>query len=136
MSQQDAVAWTFWIGDEFQGWAGNASEYAEMMKASECSAWPFEVTPLYTHPTTAQSQQREALMDQLREALLELRRDSDGVACWCEMAIGNPMVHGHSKGCELARAALPATTDTVLLTPDEIQEMHDDGRLSFTEGEG
>ncbi len=76
--------------------------------------------------------------DQLRDALLELRRDSDGLACWCEMAIGNPMVHDHSKGCQLARAALQATTDTVLLTPDEIQEiqeMHDDGRLSYTEGE-
>jgi hypothetical protein len=36
------------------------------------------------------------------EALNRLKRGE----CWCEMAIGNPTVREHSKGCDLARAAI------------------------------
>lgn len=35
----------------------------------------------------------------LRMALELLKRGS----CWCEMAIGNPMVKNHSEGCKLAQ---------------------------------
>lgn len=43
--------------------------------------------------------------DELVEALKELNRSS-GKGCWCEMAIGNPMVKDHSKGCLMAKQAL------------------------------
>lgn len=31
----------------------------------------------------------------LKEIIQSLKRGS----CWCEVAVGNPMVRGHSKGC-------------------------------------
>ena len=43
----------------------------------------------------------------LETALRALKRGTDGVKdCWCEMAIDNPMMKGHSRGCLLARKAL------------------------------
>ena len=39
------------------------------------------------------------MQSKIKEILKELKRGS----CWCEMAIGNPMVNGHSKGCFLAQ---------------------------------
>ena len=49
----------------------------------------------------------------LREALAGLARgtDGDGQVCFCEVAIGNPMMHGdHSAACRKARADLRGDT--------------------------
>lgn len=60
-------------------------------------------------------QEPHARIKELETALGHLVRGYDsghgipGVApmpCWCEMAIGNPNVSFHSKGCMLARAAM------------------------------
>lgn len=40
------------------------------------------------------------------------RKYGDGEPCFCDMRIGNPMVHSHSEQCEQARKAL-AETSTV-----------------------
>jgi hypothetical protein len=44
----------------------------------------------------------KALLDQHREVINKLKRGS----CWCEMAIGNPMVKNHSQGCQQAQALM------------------------------
>jgi hypothetical protein len=40
----------------------------------------------------------QAERDRCREALVALK----GGDCWCEMAVGNPMVRRHSTGCQMA----------------------------------
>ena len=49
-----------------------------------------------------QHEEAEAEIIKLREALEALKRGD----CWCEMAIGNPMVKDHSAACKLASAVL------------------------------
>jgi len=39
----------------------------------------------------------------LETALKAVRRGKD---CWCDMAIGHPLMNRHSRGCLLARKAL------------------------------
>lgn len=39
----------------------------------------------------------------LFELLTALRRSNE-YECWCEMAIGNPMMRGHSSQCKRAHA--------------------------------
>jgi hypothetical protein len=38
--------------------------------------------------------------------LLEALKGLANNGCFCEMAVGNPMVHRHSPSCEKARAAI------------------------------
>jgi hypothetical protein len=56
------------------------------------------------------AEQAEFTLSRLREALAGLARGTyggDGQACFCEVAIGNPMMHGdHSAACRKARLAL------------------------------
>ena len=40
------------------------------------------------------------------DALAALRELKRGGKCWCDMAIGNPMVREHSKGCKMSQAIL------------------------------
>lgn len=47
-----------------------------------------------------------AQRDVMMKALKELRRGYEHHACWCEMAISNPMVSAHSPGCIAAREAI------------------------------
>lgn len=41
----------------------------------------------------------------LFNALMSLRLNSDGVDCWCDLAIGHPNAHEHSTACNDARGA-------------------------------
>ncbi len=38
------------------------------------------------------------------EIIKMLKRATGKYGCWCEIAIGNPMVKSHSEACERARA--------------------------------
>ena len=43
------------------------------------------------------------------KALMDLKRGD----CWCEMAIGNPMMRGHSPHCENAKRAMEVFKDVL-----------------------
>ncbi len=44
------------------------------------------------------------LLELCLEALEKLRMSKRDL-CWCDMAIGNPMVHGHTEACKVAYKA-------------------------------
>jgi hypothetical protein len=52
----------------------------------------------------------------LRAIVTGLRRGS----CWCEMAIGNPMVREHSTVCKAATVIMGEPSDHFVLVPAEM----------------
>lgn len=58
----------------------------------------------------AHLQELEGLVKRLRSRIVVLKDALEGLKrgpdCWCEVAIGNPMMTAHSTACDNARDAL------------------------------
>ena len=54
----------------------------------------------------------EDIAKELRSALIGLRISKDNGGCWCEMAVGNPMIAKHSDACEAARKSIGGSDDS------------------------
>jgi hypothetical protein len=59
------------------------------------------------------------IMERSFKALTLLKRGD----CWCEMAIGNPMIHDHSEGCKIAQELFAPATPDQLRNIDELREL-------------
>lgn len=99
-----------------EGWIKRAerAEYSEQQLQAEVATLRLRCAELererdrfgeyvdFFKESDAENKQLEARVKQMEEALRGVMRGD----CWCEMAVGNPMVKNHAPQCRAARAAL------------------------------
>lgn len=83
------------------------------LKVSWLREFALEVKQLKDYVDSA-----DAVANNYRDRILVIRAVLMGLKrgdCWCQMAIGNPMIHEHSRWCKLAQIIFDDTIDEKLL---------------------